>query len=675
MMIGKRTYCILGTMLLAFASLGAGVSAEQNNEQATDLEDLGILELSIGENGVIEAVVMHDLLLTLVDVGDEDVLAIEHVDISVTMTSDGQILVENVSFELAENQSEEISVRIELSEDLVELLRSDDVDFEELLNEIGFGDDLGLDDFNPESEDDYFGSQIYWADMAYQIRGDQSDYDRVMDSDDPEEEFHLIYEERAEDWVDEEEYYDPENGSVWEGPIASEEKSLSCQFVDLVGHIDGSIEVTTDSTLYESGDIITTEFEFCWVPEDESMSLIAYLVNSNGGQVDFEALSGYQISWSNYALNPNSGMTNLDPNGAHFSYMVTDDASLLPPGEYCWDVLLKVYEVGNTYIPVDTDLTCFTVVDEILDPTPRISMWYGKVNQHNDNGIWMTDPDGVSGAGTHAQWGAEGYGDRKLEYCQKFWPNTVAIAPMSAEQITFYTRGNAVAHDTTKPVWECVQGGPAIDDDKMLQDVCEHGLLRGVFTIDDGGNGTMRGLIMNEEGDAIGNMWGEFNSDGFAHGLGGADNLTEAQWKAVYEDGRFTGLWKMIDENDSMHGLLKGHYEVNETEDGGVFHGKWKEVDCHEMREDSELANVDDVRPRHAPLQVDSDRVDVRPLNKAPKQKPMMDKLGDVMDKPIIEDEDGGAIVDIGEAAAGSTLGTIALLGAGFLRRRFTGGL
>ena len=130
-MIGKRTYCILGTMLLAFASLGAGVSAEQNNEQATDLEDLGILELSIGDNGVIEAVVMQDLLLTLIDVCDEDVLAIEHVDISVTMTSDGQFLVENVSYELAENQSEEISVRIELSENLVELLLSNDVDFEE----------------------------------------------------------------------------------------------------------------------------------------------------------------------------------------------------------------------------------------------------------------------------------------------------------------------------------------------------------------------------------------------------------------------------------------------------------------------------------------------------------------------------------------------------------------
>jgi hypothetical protein len=646
-------------MLLAFATLGTGVSAEQSNEQATDLEDLGILELNY-DDGVVEAIVMYDLLLSLLDAGDEGLPAIEHVNISVTMTSDGQILIENVTIELGEEQTDEISVRVELSDDLVDLLYSDDVDFEDLLNEIGFGDDLGLDDFDPEVEDwNESMTRVDWADAAYQVRGNQSDYDVVMDSEDPEEEFYRILDEFEEN-------YDS---------LANQEKSLSCQFIDLLGHIDGGVEVTTDSTLYESGDTITTEFEFCWVPEDESMSLIAYLVNSNGGQIDIEALSGYQISWANYALNPNSGMTNLDPNGAHFNFMVTDDASLLAPGEYCWDVLLKVYEVGNTYIPVDTDLACFTVVDEILDPTPRISMWYGKVNQHNENGVWMTDPDGVSGAGTHAQWGAEGYGDRKVEYCQKFWPDTVAIAPMPAEQITFYTRGNAVAHDTTKPVWECVQGNPANDDGKILEDVCERGLLRGVFTIDDDGNGTMRGLIMNEEGDIIGNMWGEFNTDGFAHGFGGVDNLTEAKWKAVYEDGRFTGLWKMIDENDSMNGLLKGHYEVNETGDGGVFHGKWKELDCRDMRDESEHPGMDDVRPRQTPLRVDSDRVDVRPLEKKPQQKPLMDKIGEVMDKPIVEDEEGGLVINVGDAAAGSTLGTIVLLGAGFVRRRLTGGL
>ena len=61
-MLGKRAYCILGTMLLAFATLGTGVSAEQSNEQVTDLEDLGILELSY-DDGVVEALVEYDVLL------------------------------------------------------------------------------------------------------------------------------------------------------------------------------------------------------------------------------------------------------------------------------------------------------------------------------------------------------------------------------------------------------------------------------------------------------------------------------------------------------------------------------------------------------------------------------------------------------------------------------------
>ena len=37
------------------------------------------------------------------------------------------------------------------------------------------------------------------------------------------------------------------------------------------------------------------------------------------------------------------------------------------------------------------------VLDDIInnflnttDDRPRISMWYGKVNQHNENGTWMT---------------------------------------------------------------------------------------------------------------------------------------------------------------------------------------------------------------------------------------------------------------------------------------------
>ncbi|GIS43766.1 MAG: hypothetical protein Ct9H90mP16_08360 [Candidatus Poseidoniales archaeon] len=50
-----------------------------------------------------------------------------------------------------------------------------------------------------------------------------------------------------------------------------------------------------------------------------------------------------------------------------------------------------------------------------------------------------------------------------------------------------------------------------------------------------------------------------------------------------------------------------------------------------------------------------------------------MEKLGTSW-RATLEDENG-AIVGNGDAAAGFTLGTIAFLGAGFIRRPITGGL
>ena len=412
-------------MLLAFASLGAGVSAEDCNDQMADLEELGVLELSIDERGVVEAVITQDAILSFMDSDEEAMLVIESIDVTVALDEDGNLVLSDLDLGIGEEQRDEINVTLRLSEDLVEILADEDIDLHHLLVDLGFGDDLGLDDFNPEVEEDfdedYWNSRIYWADEAYQVRGSQDDYDRVMDAEDPAEEFYDIYDEMMQDGE-----------------------------------------------------------------EDE-----------------------------------------------------------------------------------DTSAT--------------------------------------------------------------------------------------------------------------LHDQCERGLLRGTFTVNDDGNGTMRGLVMDEDGNVIGNMWGAYNIDGFAHGFGGVDNLTDVKWKAVYEDGRFTGLWKMIDENDSMNGLLKGHYELNEEGDAGVFHGKWKEADCrvgHDMDERDLLPPVVDTEPRHSPLRVDAERLDdMRHIDKTSEPKPLMDKLGDVMDKPLVEDEEGGMVINVGDAAAGSTLGTIALLGAGFLRRRITGGL
>ena len=416
-------------MLLAIATLGSGVSAEQSNERLSDLEDLGILELSM-DDGVIEAMVTTDAFLTFMNSDEAALLVIESIDMNVGLSDEGELELTEIDIGVGEEQSDEIAVTLRLSDELVELLQDEDLDSEDLLRELGFGDDLGLDDFNPEVADNYWHSRIYWADEAFQVRGSQDDYNRVMEAEDPADEFYNIYEELMQEWEEEEEVQ--------------------------------------------------------WVDEE-------------------------------------------------------DDSA-------------------------DTDM------------------------------------------------------------------------------------------------------------EELLGNQCECGTLEGTFSIDEDGNGTMIGLVYNDDGEVIANMTGEFDSDGFVHGLAGADNITDVQWKAVYDDGHFTGLWKMINESDDTRGVLKGYYEANETGESGVFHGKWKLKDCEHMKDRNGGPDMDEIRPRHTPLKVDSDRVDTRPMDISPKQKPLMEKLGDVMDEPLIEDENG-AIVDIGDAAAGSTLGTIALLGAGFIRRRITGGL
>ena len=467
-------------MLLAVATLGTGVSAEQSNEQISDLEELGILELSM-DDGVIEAVVTTDAFLSFMNSDEAALSAIESISMSVGLSDVGELELTEVEIGVAEEQSEEIAVTLRLNDELVELLSEEDLSSEDLLRELGFGDDLGLDDFDPEIEEDYWHSRTYWADEAYQVRGSQDDYEAVMDSECPEEEFYRVLEE-------------------------------------FEGNYDEFVEDSFGARLHWADD--------------------AYQIR--GSQDDYDRV------------------------------MDAED----PAEEY------------------------YNIYEEVMQE------WEEEEEEH-----WVEE---------------EPETDEVLE--------------------------------------------------ELLRDECERGTLRGVFTIDEDGNGTMRGLVYNEDGEVMGNMWGEFDTDGFAHGLGGADNQTDVMWKAVYMDGQFRGLWKMMNESDETRGVLKGHYEVNETEDGGVFHGKWKVNGCEHLMVEGDGPDIEPVAPRHSPLRVDADRVDVRPMDITPKQKPLMEKIGDVMDEPLVEDENG-AIVDIGDAAAGSTLGTIALLGAGFIRRRITGGL
>ncbi len=112
---------------------------------------------------------------------------------------------------------------------------------------------------------------------------------------------------------------------------------------------------------------------------------------------------------------------------------------------------------------------------------PRISLWPGKVNQHNENGTWLTDHDGVSGGHPNSEYPND-YGGLELEYCQKFWPTTTQVVLQDhRESITFYTEGNKVAYNTTKDVWICLTedgeipefdpvDNPPLTEDEVIDD-------------------------------------------------------------------------------------------------------------------------------------------------------------------------------------------------------------
>ena len=133
----------------------------------------------------------------------------------------------------------------------------------------------------------------------------------------------------------------------------------------------------------------------------------------------------------------------------------TSNMFIVPPGQY---YVRLVDTQTNTWDRSDAPFTINPTIP-VLDTTPRIMYWYGKVNQYTDSlGNWLSDPDGVSGAGNFAQWGKEGYGDRKLEYCQKWYPDTVSTEDYQLETITtWHDRGNVNNYTSTRMSTQCVQ--------------------------------------------------------------------------------------------------------------------------------------------------------------------------------------------------------------------------
>jgi len=107
---------------------------------------------------------------------------------------------------------------------------------------------------------------------------------------------------------------------------------------------------------------------------------------------------------------------------------------------------------------------------------------------------------------------------------------------------------------------------------------CPGGLLAGRWSAnDDGQGGVFRGVLMNDDGEAIGYMWGQYNNHGQFRGeflaRGGALTGTLG---GTYDNGTFHGEWSTADGD--LNGVLRGNYLS--TEAGvGVFRGQWK-MDC-----------------------------------------------------------------------------------------------
>ena len=84
----------------------------------------------------------------------------------------------------------------------------------------------------------------------------------------------------------------------------------------------------------------------------------------------------------------------------------------------------------------------------ITSAKQEIALWPGKVNQHFENGQWVTDPDGHSGALVN-----------KLTYCRKWYPGTTEVILDDIEYIEgFRNAGNTGSFSAEVQTYKCYGG-------------------------------------------------------------------------------------------------------------------------------------------------------------------------------------------------------------------------
>ncbi len=127
--------------------------------------------------------------------------------------------------------------------------------------------------------------------------------------------------------------------------------------------VDGSVNITGVNSVYNVGDQFNGNLITCWIPSNTSMSLTAWLNSSGGSNFDIQVHSGswYWPTWTGAQNMGTDGYWMFPINIQGSMYGTVDYSSLnLPVGDYCWEALFKVFDNG-IFMPVDTDISCFTI--------------------------------------------------------------------------------------------------------------------------------------------------------------------------------------------------------------------------------------------------------------------------------------------------------------------------
>ncbi len=198
------------------------------------------------------------------------------------------------------------------------------------------------------------------------------------------------------------------------------------------GNGSGNITVQKDGNLIlNCGNNCTTK-----ISQDTTLTLQAE-ANDNS---TFEGWS-FNEDNTNKASQITSANTNLD--------LVSSETTIV----YA-KFSLKSLPGNTSVLPEDRDV-------------PRVMFWPGKVNQHWDleNNTWTTDSDGFSGSR-----------ENKLEYCKKFYPETIKVVAYKEEQTnTWKDAGNLNNYLSTKQSYRCVLEGENIAGEDLSNAVSEPG--------------------------------------------------------------------------------------------------------------------------------------------------------------------------------------------------------